>query len=86
MEGTVTGEIDWGDAADGDPLADLENGPLEVFWAFGKEAMAGFTARYRAFTGVVVKDLLWWDLRVAGRTRERQRWFVDRAIARSSAW
>jgi aminoglycoside phosphotransferase (APT) family kinase protein len=42
-DGEIVGVIDWEDAKIGDPLADLANTRLELFWAFGKETMVSFT-------------------------------------------
>ena len=67
--GELVGVIDWEDARTGDPLADVANARLEILWAFGCEAMEGFTDRYR---GRARSDLDWsglasWDLIAALR-------------------
>ncbi len=49
-DGRLVGVIDWEDAALGDPLADLANSRLEIFWAFGGDVMHDFTRRYTALS------------------------------------
>lgn len=66
-EGTLTAVIDWEDAAVGDPLADLGNVRLELLWAGGAKAMAGFTEHYQHITGRDLTNLPYWDLAAALR-------------------
>lgn len=65
--GTLAAVIDWEDARVGDPLADLANARLELLWAFGIDAMHGFTDRYRSITTVDIANLPYWDLCAALR-------------------
>ena len=73
-DGKVAAVIDWEDAALGDPLADLANSRLEILWAYGHEAMEGFTAHYRSLRAIDVGNLpsweLWAALRPAGHLGE----------------
>ena len=60
--GEVAAVIDWEDAKIGDPLSDLANARLELLWAFGWDAMSGFTRMYLDATRVDDMGLLYWDL------------------------
>src|SRR5690606_29645886 len=63
LGGQVVAVIDWEDMARGDPLIDLANSRIEVLWAYGVEAMAHYTAVYRALMpDVDVTHLPYWDL------------------------
>jgi aminoglycoside phosphotransferase (APT) family kinase protein len=73
--GQLAATIDWEDAALGDPLADLANARLELFWGCGSKAMLDFTGHYRALTAVDCKNLPWWDL-----------WVALRAAPKISGW
>jgi aminoglycoside phosphotransferase (APT) family kinase protein len=66
-EGRLVAVIDWENAVLGDPLADVANGRLELLWAFGTEAMQGFTDYYRAMLPLDVTNLPHWDLVAALR-------------------
>lgn len=67
-EGRIAAVIDWEDAAVGDPLADVANSRLEILWAFGRQAMARFTANYRSLAPEVdFTHLAYWDLCAALR-------------------
>ena len=61
-QGEVAAVIDWEDAKIGDPLADLANARLELLWAFGRDAMSGFTRMYLDVARVDNTGLLYWDL------------------------
>ena len=64
--GQVVAVIDWEDMARGDPLIGLANSRIEVLWAYGVEAMAHYTAVYRALMpDVDVTHLPYWDLCMA---------------------
>ena len=58
----VAAVIDWEDAKIGDPLSDLANARLELLWAFGWDAMSGFTRMYMDSARVDDTGLLYWDL------------------------
>lgn len=60
--GQAVAVIDWEDAAIGPPLADLAGARLELLWSHGGGAMAAFTLRYLAASGVEVPGLPYWDL------------------------
>ncbi len=60
--GEAVAVIDWEDAAIGPPLADLAGARLELLWSHGGGAMAAFTLRYLAASGVEVPGLPYWDL------------------------
>jgi aminoglycoside phosphotransferase (APT) family kinase protein len=83
-EGRLAAVIDWEDAAIGDPLADVANARLELFWARGAEAMDAFTHRYESITTVDFTDLPYWDLwaglRLAGGITE---WGLDEATEKA---
>ena len=66
-DGQLVAIIDWEDAALGAPLADVANSRLEILWAFGSNAMQGFTQQYQAMTSIDFTDLPYWDLYAALR-------------------
>jgi len=90
--GRLVALIDWEDAAVGDPLADLANGRLEVLFAFGEDAMDGFTDAYRAeMSELDYGDLPRWDLFAVRRLLpEIPNWGLDHAkeeeLRRRSEW
>ncbi|UBV44646.1 phosphotransferase (plasmid) [Deinococcus taeanensis] len=63
--------IDWEDAGISDPLLDVSNARLELLFAFGKEAMEGFTEAYRAHSQCDFSALPLWDLYAALRPAGR---------------
>lgn len=63
--------IDWEDAGISDPLLDVGNARLELLFAFGHEAMAGFTEAYRARSECSFNALPLWDLYAALRPAGR---------------
>lgn len=65
--GRLVAVIDWEDARLGDPLADIANTRLEILWAFGSDAMHGFTQYYQSITTIDFTNLPTWDLFVALR-------------------
>jgi prepilin-type processing-associated H-X9-DG protein len=70
-DGRVVGIIDWEEAAFGDPMADLANIRLELFWHFGSATMDLLTDTYLALRpGVGTATLPMWDLRTALRACE----------------
>ncbi|MGV3525402.1 MAG: phosphotransferase family protein [Candidatus Sericytochromatia bacterium] len=73
-EGRLTAVVDWEDAAWGDPLADLAQARLDLFWRWGAEGMALFTAHYLCCHPLVTRQLPLWDaaaaLRPLGRLAE----------------
>ena len=76
--------IDWEDAAAGDPLADLANARLEIFWVRGSRAMAAFTQTYLALTDVDAAALPCWDLWAALRPASTfAGWGLDAATERT---
>lgn len=64
-DGRLVAVIDWEDAAIGDPLADLANSRLEIFWAGGAGALEAFTQQYQMLSPIGLVDLAYWELRVA---------------------
>lgn len=66
-DGKLVGIIDWEDAQLGDPLADLANSRLEILWAFGIDAMRGFTRHYASMAKIDLANLPYWDLCAALR-------------------
>lgn len=66
-DGRLVAVIDWEDAALGDPLADVANTRLEILWAFGIDAMHGFTQHYQSITTIDFTNLPIWDLFAALR-------------------
>lgn len=74
-DGQVAAVIDWEDAAQGDPLADLANSRLEILWAHGDGAMQTFTRIYRQLSGVDAGALPYWDV-----------WAALRPIGKLGAW
>lgn len=78
-KGRLMAVIDWEDAAFGDPLADLGNARLEMFWAFGSAAMQHFTEAYRQRVTLRFDALPWWDLYAALRPAGvLHTWGIDR--------
>ncbi len=67
ISGVISGVIDWEDAAVGDPQADLANARLELFWAFGEDAMYRFTDFYLSLAQIDTANLPYWDLYAALR-------------------
>ena len=74
-DGQLVAVIDWEDARQGDPLADLANSRLEILWASGSDAMQRFTQHYQAMTDIDFSNLPYWDLFAALRP-----------IAKLAAW
>jgi aminoglycoside phosphotransferase (APT) family kinase protein len=66
-DGALVAVLDWEEAEVGDPLADVAVARLDILWAFGEEAMHGFTQRYREETRIDWRNLARWDLFVALR-------------------
>lgn len=66
-DGKLAAVVDWEDAAQGDPLADIANSRLELLWAFGCEAMQRFTEEYQALRALDWANLPLWDLWAALR-------------------
>jgi aminoglycoside phosphotransferase (APT) family kinase protein len=82
-DGRLVGIVDWEDALVGDLLADLANARLEFLFAFGVDAMNGFTDRYRSHSNVDTADLPFWDLCAALRPCSRMsEWGLDAATER----
>lgn len=80
-DGKLVAVIDWEDAALGDPLADLANARLEIVWAFGRDAMDGFTKEYRSHTTIDFTHLAYWDLCAALRPISKFSEWADDDIA-----
>jgi aminoglycoside phosphotransferase (APT) family kinase protein len=79
--GRLAAVIDWEDAAVGDPLADVGNGRLELLWAFGIEAMTGFTETYRRLTNLDWATLPYWELCAALRPAGKlHTWGLDAVV------
>lgn len=79
-DGRLVGIIDWEDARLGDPLEDLANSRLEILWAFGVEAMHGFTHLYKSRTSLDFTNLVYWDLCAALRPAFKiSEWTTDAA-------
>jgi aminoglycoside phosphotransferase (APT) family kinase protein len=75
----LVGVIDWEDAAQGTPLADVAIARLELLWLWGERAMDAFTAHYAASTAVDLAALPLWDLHAVLRPAGRWNvWFPDR--------
>ena len=66
-DGRLVGAVDWEDVAVGDPLADLAIARADMAWAFGREAVAAFTADYARLTGFDLSALPFWDARAVRR-------------------
>jgi aminoglycoside phosphotransferase (APT) family kinase protein len=75
-DGEISGVIDWEGASWGDPLYDVAITRLDLLWAYGPEAMVGFTQAYaRAAAAVDQTALPWFDLVAALRPAgEISRW------------
>jgi tRNA A-37 threonylcarbamoyl transferase component Bud32 len=78
--GEVVAVIDWGDAATGDPLADLAVTRLELLWSVDRDAADRFTELYLALTAVDPTHQPHWDDRVARQVGpELADWGLDPA-------
>ncbi|HEY0866716.1 MAG TPA: phosphotransferase [Fimbriimonas sp.] len=66
-DGKVSGIVDWENALLGPALADLGMTRLDMYWAFGREAMEAFTRRYLELNPQPTESLVYWDLRAALR-------------------
>lgn len=66
-DGRIIAVVDWEEAAWGDPLIDVSIARLELFWAYGAEAMEAFTKSYVAMRDIDLTDLVIWDLLAALR-------------------
>lgn len=66
-EGTLTGIVDWEDAALGDPLTDLGVSRLDVLTIFGEGALEAFMDAYRSHNPINETHLPQWDLCAALR-------------------
>jgi aminoglycoside phosphotransferase (APT) family kinase protein len=73
QNGSIAGIIDWEDAAIGDPVSDLANARLELWWTLGREGCEGFTREYAGMAGASVDltPLPAWDLLVGLRAAAR---------------
>jgi len=70
--------IDWEDAAIGDPLADIANCRMELFWAHGSESMHAFSHRYLSLSSIDLGNLPFWDLYAAlGPASKLSDWGLD---------
>ena len=74
-DGQLVAVIDWEEAQVGDPLADVANSRLEILWAFGIDAMQGFTQQYQSMTTIDFTHLSYWDL-----------WAALRPISKAAQW
>lgn len=63
----IAAVIDWESAAAGDPLADVAMTRLDLCFAYGADAAATFTERYRRSRPFADADLVVWDLVAALR-------------------
>lgn len=82
--GQLVAVIDWEDAQVGDPLADLANSRLEILWAFGIDAMHGFTQHYQAMNPINFTNLAYWDLCAALRPASKiSEWGLDPPIEKA---
>ncbi len=80
----IVAVIDWEDAAQGDPLADVANSRLEFLWSFGAEAMQLFTQSYQASAGIDLSELASWDLYAALRPIARlAQWGLEASVERT---
>lgn len=74
----IVAVVDWEDAAWGDPLSDVANARLELFWACGFEAMELFSDYYQAISQVQLEHLAYWDLCAALRPAAKlHTWGLD---------
>lgn len=67
----IVAVIDWENALIGDPVEDVANARMEIFWDFGAEAMAVFTREYQSMSNADFAMLPWWDLCAALRPAGR---------------
>jgi len=65
--GSLVAVIDWEGPEINDPLLDLAISRLDLWWAFGRQAMEDFTGRYLALRPIDTNMLPAWDLRCALR-------------------
>lgn len=82
--GQLVAVIDWEDAQVGDPLADLGNSRLEILWAFGIDAMHGFTQHYQTMNPIDFTNLPYWDLCAALRPASKMsEWGLDPTVEKA---
>lgn len=82
-EGEIMAVIDWEDVRVGEPLYDVANCRLELFWAFGEDAMEIFTAAYRTRAAIDLGNLPYWDLVAALRPCGKlSNWGLDPDVER----
>lgn len=62
QEGHIVAAIDWEDALTGDPLFDVASARLELYWLFGENAMASFTAAYASMADIDLTHLPFWEI------------------------
>lgn len=67
----IVAVIDWENALIGDPVEDVANARMEIFWDFGAEAMEVFTREYQSMSNADFAMLAWWDLCAALRPAGR---------------
>lgn len=67
----IVAVIDWENAVIGDPVEDVANARMEIFWDFGAEATAIFTREYQSMSNADFSMLPWWDLCAALRPAGR---------------
>ncbi|MEZ5341495.1 MAG: phosphotransferase [Acidimicrobiales bacterium] len=78
-EHAIAAVIDWEDTSIGDPLADLATARIELFAAFGDQAMRRFTDHYlSADTTIDTADLPYWEYYAsAGALAAMDQWGLE---------
>jgi aminoglycoside phosphotransferase (APT) family kinase protein len=82
MNKEIVAVIDWENAIIGDPVEDVANARMEIFWQFGKAAMDKFTREYQSMSNADFAMLARWDLIAALRPTGRLDDWVNTAEER----
>ncbi|WP_458352676.1 aminoglycoside phosphotransferase family protein [Peribacillus frigoritolerans] len=79
-DGKLVSIIDWEDSGLGDPLTDLANSQLEIFYHFGIQAMNDFTNQYKSMMPEVnFTNLPYWQLFAALRLSTFPEWGLEKS-------
>ncbi|MFJ7469271.1 aminoglycoside phosphotransferase family protein [Peribacillus frigoritolerans] len=79
-DGKLVSIIDWEDSGLGDPLTDLANSQLEIFYHFGIQAMNDFTNQYKSMMPEVnFTNLPYWQLLAALRLSTFPEWGLEKS-------
>ncbi|MFJ7365726.1 aminoglycoside phosphotransferase family protein [Peribacillus frigoritolerans] len=79
-DGKLVSIIDWEDSGLGEPLTDLANSQLEIFYHFGIQAMNDFTNQYKSMMPEVnFTNLPYWQLFASLRLSTFPEWGLEKS-------